>query len=81
MPIVIKAIVSLVIWLVSTFVFIAGITIYFAAHTPESVEPRTVQLESATVYLISFIIGWILVGAAIIYWMSRLPKPKNYGSN
>jgi len=79
--VVIKAIVSFVVWLISTFILVAGSTIYFAGHTLESAEPRMVQLESATFYLISFIIGWILTGAAILYWMSRLPKPKNYGSN
>ena len=79
--VVVKAIVSFTIWLVTTFIILVGSTGYFAGHTLESAEPRMVHLESATFYLISFIIGWILVGAAILYWMSRLPKPKNYGSN
>jgi len=80
-PIVIKAIVSFAIWLVSTFVVLVGSTGYFAAHTLESAEPRMVHLESATVYTILFIIGWILVGAAILYWMSRPARRKDYGSN
>ncbi len=79
--VVIKAVVSFLIWLVAAFVIIVVSTGYFAGHTLETAGERTVQLESATFYLISFIIGWVLIGAAIIYWMSRLPKPKNYGSN
>ncbi len=78
---VVKTIVSFAIWLVSTFVIIAVSAGYFYADTLDGAEQRTVQLESATFYLISFIIGWILVGAAIIYWISRNRTPKNYGSN
>jgi len=79
--VIIKAIVSFVIWFIATFVIIVVSAGYFSGHTLEPAEQRTVQLESATVYLISFIIGWILVGAAIIYWISRNRTPKNYGSN
>lgn len=79
--IIIKAIVSFVIWLVSTFIVIAVSAGYFSGHTLEPASERTVQLESATVYLISFIIGWILTGAAILFWISRPPNAKNYGSN
>ncbi len=75
--VVIKAIVSFLIWLAAAFVVIAVSAGYFAGHTPEA---RTVQLESATVYLIGFILGWILVGMVILFWMSR-PQRKNYGSN
>jgi len=79
--VVIKAIVSLVIWLVSTVVIVVVSAGYFAGHTLEPASERTVQLESATVYLISFIIGWMIVGVAILFWMSRQPNAKNYGSN
>jgi len=53
--VIIKAIVSFVIWLVATVVVIVVSAGYFAGHTLESADERTVQLESATVYLISFI--------------------------
>lgn len=79
--VVMKAVVGFVSWLAATFVIIAIMTAYFAGHSPIPDEARQVYLESATVYLISFIIGWILVGAAIVFWMSRVPQNKNYGSN
>lgn len=79
--VIVKAIVSFVSWLVATFVVVAAMTAYFAGHSPIPEAGRQVHLESATIYLISFIIGWILVGAAIIFWMSRVPQIKNYGSN
>lgn len=75
--VIIKAIVSFVVWIVAAFVVIVGSTIYFAGHTLESAGPRMVHLESATFYLISFIIGWILIGAAILFWMSRAAKRKD----
>lgn len=78
--IIIKAVVSLVIWIIATLVIVTVSAGYFSGHTLESAEPRMVELESATVYLISFIIGWILVGAAILFWITR-PQQKNYGSN
>ena len=81
MPVVIKAIVSLLIWFVSTVIIVVVSAGYFAGHTLEPAEERMVQLESATVYLISFIIGWIIVGAAILFWTDCLPNAKNYGSN
>lgn len=78
--VVVKAVVSFLIWLIAAFVVVIISAGYFSGHTLEPASERTVQLESATVYLISFIIGWILVGAAILFWMSR-PQKKNYGSN
>lgn len=79
--IIIKSTASLVIWIVSNVVVIIVSTGYFVGHALESAEPRIVQMESATVYLISFITGWILVGARILFWISRPPQQKNYGSN
>jgi Ni,Fe-hydrogenase I cytochrome b subunit len=78
---IVKAIIALIIWTTATGIVTFVGAGYFADHTLESPSERLVQLESATVYLISFIIGWILVGAAIIYWMSRSANQKNYGSN
>lgn len=78
--VVIKAIVSFIIWLISNVIIIAASAAYFYADTPDATD-RTVQFESATVYFISFIIGWILIGAALIYWTSRPSRQKNYGSN
>ena len=75
--VIMKAVASFVIWVVATFVIIIVSAGYFAGHTLESADERTVQLESATVYLISFIIGWILTGAAILYWMSGRAKQKD----
>ena len=80
-PVVVKAFVSLLVWFVSNAVIIVVSAGYFAGHAPESAAPRIVQLESATVYLISFIIGWIFVGAGLLFWMSREPNAKKYGSN
>jgi len=71
---IVKAAIALVIWTTATGIVTFVSAGYFAGHTLESAEPRMVQLESATVYLIGFILGWILVGAAIFYWMSRPPK-------
>jgi hypothetical protein len=78
---VVKAVIALIIWIGVTMTVVVVSAGYFAGHTLESTEPRMVELESATVYLISFIIGWILVGAAIIYTLHRSAKHKNYGSN
>ncbi len=79
--VIIKSIASLLFWIVANIVIIVVSTGYFAGHALESAQSQTVQMESATVYLISFITGWILVGAAILFWISRPPRNKNYGSN
>ncbi len=79
--VIIKAVVSLVIWIAANIVIIAVSAGYFYADTLEAAEQRNVRMESATFYLISFIIGWILIGAWIIYWMNRPTKHKDYGSN
>ncbi|MGI8786710.1 MAG: hypothetical protein ACR2HG_02965 [Pyrinomonadaceae bacterium] len=78
--VIVKAAVSFIIWLISTLIIVAASAAYFYGDTIEGAN-RTVRLESATVYLISFITGWILIGAALIYWISHPPEQKNYGSN
>lgn len=80
MAAVIKAIVCFAIWIAATLAVVVAGAGYFAGHSPISDDRRMIELESATVYLISFIIGWVLVGAAIVYFISR-PQHKNYGSN
>lgn len=71
--VIIKAVLSFVIWLALTGVMIVAAASYFYGDTLDS-ENRTVKLESATVYFIMYFIIWTLSALLLVYWINHSDK-------